>query len=99
MMTYGDFYDIAEYGNANWKGNFTPKEIACCAYDSLVEFEVSKAKEKVMPVIQELCKLLAEDGSEKAKDLLYQIADELGLIDIDYQDYLETDEWLEKFSN
>ena len=23
----------------------------------------------------------------------------LGLIDKDYQDYLETDEWLEKFSN
>lgn len=28
-MEYGNFYDIAEYGNANWKGNFTPKEIAC----------------------------------------------------------------------
>lgn len=36
-MEYGDFYDIAEYGNANWKGNFTPKEIACNAYDYLVE--------------------------------------------------------------
>lgn len=24
-MEYGDFYDIAEYGNANWKGNFTPR--------------------------------------------------------------------------
>lgn len=27
-MTYEDFYDIAEYGNENWKGSYTPKEIA-----------------------------------------------------------------------
>ena len=26
MLGYGDFYDIAEYGNANWKGGYTPKE-------------------------------------------------------------------------
>lgn len=98
-MEYGDFYDIAEYGNANWKGNFTPKEIACNAYDYLVEFEESKARETVTPVIQELCKLLAEDGGEECKEWLYQIADELELIDMDYQDYLETDEWLKKFSD
>lgn len=65
-MEYGNFYDIAEYGNANWKGNFTPKEIACNAYDYLVEFEESKARETVTPVIQELCKLLAEDVEERA---------------------------------
>lgn len=75
------------------------KEIACNAYDYLVEFEESKARETVTPVIQELCKLLAEDGSEECKEWLYQMADELGLIDMDYQDYLETDEWLKKFSN
>lgn len=93
-MTYEDFYDIATYGNENWQGNFTPKEVACNAYNYLVEFEASKAKEKVMPVIQELCKLLAEDGSEECKDWLYKMADELGLIDMDWRDYLETDEWL-----
>ena len=42
-------------------------------------------------------KLLAQDGSEEAKHYLYQIADELGLIDMDYADYLETDEWLKEF--
>ena len=75
-MTYEDFYDIATYGNENWKGNFTPKEVACNAYNYLVEFEYSKEKEKVTSIIQELCKLLAEDGSEECKDWLYKMADE-----------------------
>lgn len=97
MLNYEFFYDIAEYGNANWKGCFTPKEIACNAYDYLVEFESSKARETITSVIQELCKLLAEDGSEECKEWLYRMADELGLIDMDYQDYLDTDEWLKEF--
>lgn len=97
MLDYEFFYNIATYGNTNWKGNYTPKEIACNAYDYLVEFEASKARETITSVIQELCKLLAEDGSEECKEWLYQIADELGLIDMDYQDYLDTDEWLKEF--
>ena len=96
MLEYEDFYNIAEYGNANWDGSYTQREIACNAYDYLVEFEASKAKEKVSPIIQELCKLLAEDGSEECKDWLYKMANELGLIDMDYQDYLETDQWLKE---
>lgn len=97
MLDYGGFYDIAEYGNTNWKGTFTPKEIACCAYDYLIEFNQSKADEMPTHTIKELAKLLAEDGSDECKDWLYQIADELDLIDMDYQDYLETDEWLKDF--
>lgn len=93
-MTYEDFYEIAEYGNKNWDGSYTQKEIACNAYNYLIDFEASKAKEKVTSIIQELCKLLAEDGSEECKDWLYKMANELGLIDMDYQDYLETDKWL-----
>ena len=93
-MTYEDFYDIAVYGNENWNGSYTEKEVACNAYNYLVEFEYSKAKEKVASIIQELCKLLAEDGSEECKDWLYKMADELGLIDMNWRDYLETDEWL-----
>lgn len=49
--------------------------------------------------LKNFVKLLAEDGSEECKEWLYQMADELGLIDMDYQDYLETDKWLEKFSD
>ena len=41
MMTYDDFYKIAEYGNENWKGNFTPREIACNAYDYKAEYDYS----------------------------------------------------------
>ena len=37
-MEYTDFYDIAEYANENWKGNFTPKEIACYTYDYYADF-------------------------------------------------------------
>ena len=33
MLEYVDFYTIAEYGNENWKGSFTPREIANNAYN------------------------------------------------------------------
>lgn len=77
MLDYADFYNIAEYGNEHWKGKFSPKEVACNAYDYLCAFEESKARETITSVIQELCELLTEDGSDEAKDWLYQIADEL----------------------
>ena len=41
MLEYADFYDIAEYGNENWKGSFTLREIACNAYDYKVEYDYS----------------------------------------------------------
>ena len=39
MMTYNNFYTIAEYGNENWKGSFTPREIDCNAYDYKAEYD------------------------------------------------------------
>lgn len=80
-LTYEDFYDIAEYGNANWKGCFTPREIACNAYDYLVDFEQSKAKGgyHISSTIQELLRLLDEDGSEESNHFATQIRKELGL--------------------
>ena len=60
-MEYSDFYDIAVYGNANWKGSFTPREIACNAYNYLADFEYSKAKGTVVSTIQELIDLLLDD--------------------------------------
>ena len=60
-MEYADFYDIAVYGNANWKGSFTQKEIACNAYNYLADFEYSKAKGTVVSTIQELIDLLLDD--------------------------------------
>lgn len=91
MLDFGRFYDIAEYGNKMWKGCFSAKEIAENAYLYYADFQWSKENEKVSFVIQELAKLLAEDGSEECKEWLYEMATELGLIDMDYLDYLETD--------
>ena len=81
MLDYSFFYDIAEYGNANWKGNFSPKEIACYAYDYLVEFEESKAKGGyyISSTIQELLRLLDEDNTEEAIRFGNRIREELGL--------------------
>ena len=97
MMTYDDFYTIAEYGSENWKGNFTPREIACNAYDYLCEFQESKANNEPTEIIKTLCSLLAEDGSDECKWWLREIAEGLNLIDMDWRDYLETDEWLKEF--
>ena len=98
-MEYSDFYDIAEYLNGINHNTFTPREIAENAHIYCVDFEWSKGNDEVSFVIKELAKLLAEDNSEECKDWLYRIATELRLIDMDYQDYLETDSWLEKFSD
>lgn len=62
-MKYADFYDIFVYGNyenTKWKGSFTQKEIACNAYNYLVDFEYSKAKGTVVSTIRELVDLLLD---------------------------------------
>ena len=96
MINYEFFYDIATYGSENWKGNFTPKEIACNAYCYLCEFQTSKEAETPTQIMKSLYELLVEDGTEAALDWAYEIASELGLIDMDYMDYMETDSALIK---
>ena len=61
MLEYADFYDIAEYGSENWKGNFSPREIANNAYDYLCEYRYRVAKGKPTRTMIELCKLICED--------------------------------------
>lgn len=61
MLEYSDFYNIAEYGNENWKGSFTPREIANNAYDYLCEYQASEIKGKPTRIMIELCKLICED--------------------------------------
>ena len=61
MITYDDFYTIAEYGNENWKGSFTPREIACNAYNYKVEYDYSIEQGKPTRTMIELCKLICED--------------------------------------
>ena len=66
MLDYSDFYDLAVYGNENWKGSFTPKEIACNAFDYYMDYLQSKwsAKGKLVGSMIELLNLLKLDGSE-----------------------------------
>ena len=60
-MEFNDFYTIAEYGNENWKGSFSPREIACNAYDYKVEYDYSIEQGKPTRTMIELCKLICED--------------------------------------
>ena len=60
-MKYSDFYEIATYGNKNWKGSFTPKEVACNAYDYKVEYDYSINQNNPTHAMIELCKLICED--------------------------------------
>ena len=61
-MNYEDFLKIAKYGNEMWKGSFTEEEMKQNANDYFVEYELSNKQGKPTFVIEELCKLLLEDG-------------------------------------
>lgn len=67
-MEYADFYDIALYGNENWKGSYSPKEVACNAYDYYSDFKISKREGAATDLIQRVLLLLLEDGSEDCMD-------------------------------
>ena len=70
MMEYDDFYLIAEYGNENWKGCFTPREIANNAYDYNVEYDYSINQGKPTHTMIELCKLICEDMGKEIENIL-----------------------------
>ena len=63
MLDYSDFYDIAVYGNENWKGSFTPKEIACNADCYYSDFKWSLERGKLAESISTLVANLKEDIS------------------------------------
>lgn len=86
MMTidYGFFWDIANYGNENWKGNFTSKEIAENAYDYFVIFISAKTSGVIQSTLSRLLSLLDMDGSTECKEWAYEIRDELGLQQVEY---------------
>lgn len=75
MLGYSDFYDIAVYGNENWKGSFTPKEIACYTYDYYSDYKQSVIERKLvgsMPGLLELLNQDKENGNED-EELKYWI--------------------------
>lgn len=65
-MEYADFYDIAVYGNENWKGSFTAKEIACNAFEYYTEYQI-RQNGKPNYCIGELIKLLQTDLSNMSE--------------------------------
>lgn len=82
-MSYGDFYDIAEYGNTNWKGGFTQKEIAENAYEYLCEFQESMERRVPTNAIQNLLELLDEDNNEESLHYANMIRYELNLLTVE----------------
>lgn len=76
-MEFSDFYDIAVYGNEAWKGSFTPKEVACNAYDYLCEFKYSVRDGRPNHTMRELIRLLKEDGSEECLEWAERITREI----------------------
>lgn len=84
MIDYKDFYRIADYANAHWKGGFAPIEIAENAYNYLCEFQSSKEKGEPNDTIKYLLTNLDEDiaNGEELEDVRYwtsEIRKELGL--------------------
>ena len=75
-MDYSFWYDVAEYCNDNWKGGFSPKEIAEGAYNYLCEWEFTMKVGVVTSTIETLMEQLHEDlvnGNEKAEEFLDEI--------------------------
>lgn len=84
MLKFTDFYDIADYANAMWKGDFTLIEIAENAYNLYEDFKWSKENGEVANSISTLLKNLDENISndEQHEDVQYwasEIREELGL--------------------
>ena len=91
-MSFEDFYKLAEYGNENWKGNFSPLEIATNAYDYKVEYDYSIEQNKPTRTMIELCRLLVEDMDfQDYFETLEESENALTIEDMDkiFSDFLE----------
>lgn len=76
-MTYKDFLKISRYGNNAWKGSYSPEEVTENASNYYADFLWSKANRKLSFVIQELLRLLEEDGTEKCWKWAWKIRKEI----------------------
>ena len=79
---------VANYGNENWRGKFTPREIAELAKEYAIEWEATVAEGKVTATIADLLELLDEDAyngtnDREADDLLSEIYGEIIAKDIE----------------
>ena len=76
-MKYSDFYNIATYGNNAWNGSYSPEEVTENAANYYADFLWSKANRKLSFVIQELLRLLEEDGTKKCWQWAWKIRKEI----------------------
>lgn len=60
-LDYLNFYDIAEYGNEHWKGNFSSREIADNAYNYKTDYDHAIADDNPNATMIDLCRLICED--------------------------------------
>ena len=60
-MDYGFWWDIATYGSENWKGFFSPREIAENAYEYKQEWDYSVQTGELSGVIAGLLRNIKED--------------------------------------
>ena len=81
-MYYTFWYDVAEYGSENWKGNFTPREIALYAYEYQCCWDNTLDNKVLSPLLRELMNELREDGTDKATEFLEEIKYNLKLFNI-----------------
>lgn len=85
MLTYSDFYDMSVYANDNWRGKFTPKEIACNAEDLFMEYKESLLLKELTSPIKSLVTKLKDDVVENAiasceePDVIYWLSELNGI--------------------
>lgn len=100
-MKYQDFFEIARYGNENWKGYYTEEEVTRNAKNYQENYDWSKTNGQVDDyTTMFLLNNLAEDwanGMDEVTKWLKEMITELGIIDMDYQDYTETNPYLVDF--
>lgn len=76
MLEFKDFYLISEYASNNWRGFFSPIEIAIGAYEYFTEYQMSVVAKEPTWNIQALLDQLDEDGrngSEEAREFATEI--------------------------
>lgn len=79
MLEYEDFYDLAVYTNEIYKGCYTPKEIACNAYNYYSDFQAAKREglSKSLCIYDLLMRLLEDNESDGVVEWAYRIANEI----------------------
>ena len=77
-MDYEDFYCLSEWANENWKGSFSPKDVAVNAYEYKTDYDFAREVEANSAVIDSLLDQLDEDGSEEAKEWAERIREDYG---------------------